>query len=369
MAASCADCNIIWNNRDTVVCFRCGEAFHSKCCSDKKVLTTEIIDLIKKKTNTIRWFCRTCDEFSKEVYSELRELKQKMMETHQEQLEILKKLEEKYEATDNSSKASYSNVVKKAKSDPVILIKPKKDQRIKDTKDLLRRKVDPIEVPVNGLMNAAKGSVLVKCKNIDSVNTVREEIEKKMGKDYEVSIPVQKNPRIKILNVYDDQNTSEENFSNRIVMQNSNIIQNESEIKIIKIESRKTNVNSKNIIIEVNAVLYEKIMNEKYLNVFWKRCPVVEAIQIVRCYRCGEFGHISKANNTTCENKQSCPKCSLEHKIGECKSRYEKCSNCVKHNIHLNLNLNTDHPVWDKNCPVYQRKLRMKRRSINYTSK
>lgn len=362
MAASCGNCRSRWKAKDTIVCFRCGGDFHTLCCSDKEVLSDNIIELIKKENNSIRWFCSSCDD----VHSELKEVKQKMMENHQMQLEILRKIELKCESFDNSSIKTYANVVKKVTNDPVVMIKPKKDQKVKITKDVLREKVDPTKIPVNGLLNAAKGSLLVKCKNNDGANTAQEEIKTKMGEDYDVYIPEQRNPRVKILNVFDDPHTDPATFMGTIVKQNKNIIGDISELRYITIEKNKNQTSSKNLIFEVSPSLFKKIMNEKYLNVFWRRCLVVESIHIARCFRCGEFGHICKSTNSNCEKSLCCPKCSMEHTIGECKSKFEKCSNCVKHNNMLNLNLKTDHKAWDRNCPVYQRKIKMKQRSINY---
>lgn len=364
MTARCSDCKRTWKNEDTIDCFRCGESFHTKCLNETKEFNDEIMSLLKNDNNTIRWFCISCDKNSKEVYDELRELKKKMMETHQEQLEILMRLEAKCDSVDNSKAQSYASVVKKPKNYPVILIKPKKDQKVKETKEFLRRNIDPIVVPVNGFLNAAKGSVLVKCKD-ESMEKVHNEIVKQMGTDYDVSIPEQKKPRVKILNVYEDSETENDALVFRIAAQNDLPIKDKSDIKIVKVEKRNNRENRKNVIIEVTPLIYEKMMSLKFLNIHWSRYPVVESIHIVRCYKCGEFGHMSNRN---CENKQSCPKCSQEHKIGDCKSRHEKCSNCTKYNHQLNLNLNTNHAVWDRKCPVYLRKIKMKKRCINYST-
>jgi hypothetical protein len=89
---------------------------------------------------------------------------------------------------------------------------------------------------------------------------------------------------------------------------------------------------------------------------------VFDAVGIKRCYICSAYGHFSR----DCKNEVSCPKCAGKHKMDECKRLDENCSNCMNANEKLKMNLNTKHCTWDRNCPVYKRKISLKKRSIEY---
>lgn len=43
-----------------------------------------------------------------------------------------------------------------------------------------------------------------------------------------------------------------------------------------------------------------------------------------------------------------------------------KCGNCKDANEKLRLHLDVNHSVFDEECPVYQRKLKMKGRAVMY---
>ena len=82
-------------------------------------------------------------------------------------------------------------------------------------------------------------------------------------------------------------------------------------------------------------------------------CYTFDAIEILRCYNCSGF-NLSSEN---CKNKISCPKCSLDHKISECKSENFTCVNCVELSQNEKCTVDTNHAAWDTQCPCYQRAL------------
>ncbi|KAJ3659809.1 hypothetical protein Zmor_011477 [Zophobas morio] len=87
-------------------------------------------------------------------------------------------------------------------------------------------------------------------------------------------------------------------------------------------------------------------------------CNIYDAVDVLRCYKCNGFNRSVK----TCKKTLSCPKCSKEHELKECKAQNDqwKCINCSS--IQARDNLNTEqisHASWDyENCSFYKNLIR-----------
>jgi hypothetical protein len=86
-------------------------------------------------------------------------------------------------------KASYADIAKQnnnkinKKKDRVIVIKPKeKTQDFEKTKNDLKSHVTPNEVNINGLLKAFDGGIIVRCKNLQSTEKLKEMVENNMSK-------------------------------------------------------------------------------------------------------------------------------------------------------------------------------------------
>jgi hypothetical protein len=367
MAWTCNICDSNTVEDEQINCSKCSVTHHIKCVNLSK-LNSSVIKIIKKSSDIIKWYCPDCEKYLNNIEKNINEMKlllkqnmdscQKMFLNFSEKLKIFEN-----KLCDNVNMNSYASAVKKPVQNPVVLLKPKIDQENKITQASLKMKVDPRNVPINGILNASKGAVILKCKNNDAVEVVKEQLEEKMGDDYEISVPHKKNPRIKILNVTVQEDESE--IPEILFKQNDEFFENVNEIKFVKAEKVRNKDTEKHFVVEINAKSYEKILvnsTEKKLNYRWNRCKVVDAVEARRCYHCCEYSHFGKE----CKNKRCCPICSLEHKLNECNSDIEKCGNCDKINKKLKLKLDVNHAVWDKSCPVYMRKITQIKRSIKY---
>lgn len=91
------------------------------------------------------------------------------------------------------------------------------------------------------------------------------------------------------------------------------------------------------------------VANSK-LRIGWDVCRVSEAFDIVRCFNCSDYHHMSK----DCTSKKRCPKCSGEHALLECKSTIESCCNNYSEAVKsLKLDLDTNHSAMSLDCPAY----------------
>ena len=120
------------------------------------------------------------------------------------------------------------------------------------------------------------------------------------------------------------------------------------------------------IIVEVSANIFKKIMINGFLYVEFKRCYVSESVHIIRCYNCSGLGHYSK--NCTVP-KLICPKCTGEHKLVDCKATEMKCVNCINCNEKFKTHHNINHPANSPKCPAYHNLVESRKLNICYEAK
>ena len=84
----------------------------------------------------------------------------------------------------------------------------------------------------------------------------------------------------------------------------------------------------------------KKLLAERRLGLGFRKYPVEECRKpVIQCFQCQKFGH--RANE--CNGKQTCPKCSGNHKESECVAEESHCALC-----------NLKHSARYRGCLVYQ---------------
>jgi Zinc knuckle len=138
---------------------------------------------------------------------------------------------------------------------------------------------------------------------------------------------------------------------NRLKKQND-CVQETSEIKVVNI---KKNPRGVVCLLEVDQQTHESMLSAGRVFIGWDSCRVYQHIDILRCFKCSQFGH--RAAN--CTHEICCAKCSGNHDGKECNSEVEKCANCVWANEQLKLGLDVKHASYSLKCPSYLRKVRL----------
>lgn len=143
--------------------------------------------------------------------------------------------------TDNDDKMNktitYAKAVKSIMVEPVVLVKPKKNQKCADTRDELNRKVLQNVDNVKGVNNIPKGGIEIKCNSNEDRSNIQKKAMEELGEEYNVIIPKLRHPKIKIVNM-SEKLTSEE-IINNIKSQNKAI--EEAEMKVVSVyEMRNT---------------------------------------------------------------------------------------------------------------------------------
>ena len=93
---------------------------------------------------------------------------------------------------------------------------------------------------------------------------------------------------------------------------------------------------------DLGKALHQRLFIE---SIFYKTINFVQnGIQIIRCFKCQKFGHIS----AKCQSGEKCGHCSENHLFSDCpkKNQESKCANC-----------NLNHPANYIHCDVYIKQL------------
>jgi len=261
----------------------------------------------------------------------------------------------------NESKPTYAEKVKLLKNEPLVIVKPKNSKKTgKDTREDVKKKIDPSVIPVKELRNIAGSGVGLECYNGEETENVSKTVEERMGKDYEVTVAELRNPEVKIVGLAEEPVETE--IVNKMKRQND-FIAEDAIIEILKIEKAKNRTQTHNLALKVDPKTFNAMMEAGKVNIGWSRCRVIENVRILRYFKCAEYGH----KISECEKNDACDKCAGSHHTKDCTSNQYKCVNCTKAQIRFDLSdIKTDHPAWSRDCQVYQRILAKRKKTINY---
>lgn len=130
---------------------------------------------------------------------------------------------------------------------------------------------------------------------------------------------------------------------------NRSIFTGDYDCKVIRFWPTKNNPNVFQAVLQVDRSSYEAAMHVKHLFIGYESCDIYDAIEIRRCFKCSGYNHSAQ----NCNRKLSCPKCSLEHQLKDCKEDNFKCINCIKLNNDKDTDVDTNHAAWSNRCQAY----------------
>lgn len=317
----------------------------------------------------IDWLVRTVKEIKDEVTCK-REIKMLIKEVVQDEvrnirqdLEELRKMirgQKKEAAEEVHAGRSYSEAAKKRKEN-IMIIKPMIEQESEITKKVIKEKVDikNMSMGITKLRKGREGKVIMGYETGEEVKIkLKDTVQSKLGENYNVIDSVQSKPKIKVININEDEMVmKEEELIHTIKKQNSI---EEAQISIIKKIwrnrnkdglSRSKEVDGGAIILEVDEGTHSVMLKKEKLNIGWRKCRVFNHLNIKRCFKCWGFYHIAKY----CKRDETCHKCAGKHKSAECSETSAKCVNCMFKIQTYNIKINDDHDALSPECPTYRR--------------
>lgn len=319
------------------------------------------LDFLKKCAISTESNIKLIMEENKQMRSELDNIvayTKSQSEEIKKQTEIIKTQSEEINKLREKPKSTYADQLKS--NGPVVLIKPKDvSQKSEATKKELKDKINPVDSHINSIRTAAKGAIIVECRDVQASEQLKSRALQRLGTDYTVDLPKKRKPKFKICGMSDK--LTDDELLDYIIKQND-YLQSSDELKVVKIFERVDLHKNKTYqaIVETDSTSYKKIMDTGKLFIKWDSCRVFEQISVTRCFKCLGFNHFSK----DCTKEIKCKKCAGNHPSSECNSSVLKCVNCVWHNETLNMQLNTTHDAFSRDCEVLQRKHSHEKRKL-----
>lgn len=91
-----------------------------------------------------------------------------------------------------------------------------------------------------------------------------------------------------------------------------------------------------------------KVLDLRRICIDFNRYIIVEYLQIIRCFKCQGYGHIS----SRCSGDQKCPKCAGSHALADCNAVVvEACANC---GINDDDDVDPAHQADSPDCPAFK---------------
>lgn len=306
------------------------------------------------------------------------EIRSLIMDTIKVELESFKKeMEDMMRSTILASKEvprSYSEVVNAKKKENVILVKPKEQQESEKTKKAVKQNIDIKNMPigVSKMRKVGKGALILGCESEQELKQLKATVENKIGDKYQITEPKKIYRKVKIFNVDEEEMVEDEERVVNMIIKQNHLVEERSDfhMKIIKKIMGKRNENSGrkkkkvdgSMLIEADEVTHEDMIRMERINVGWRKCRVVDFVNVKRCFNCWGFYHIAR----NCKRPITCPKCAGSHVVTECKADKEKCVNCMYKNRNYNLKINEEHNALNGECPTLKKALEEEKKKAGW---
>jgi hypothetical protein len=155
------------------------------------------------------------------------------------------------------------------------------------------------------ILKSLNGGVVIETNSIEEIEVLGKEIQTKCGEELEAHIHRLRKPRIIILNVPEDMNTT--NIEDTIIRQNPNfnLTKGSMTANFTYVTKRK----HRNAVVKVGADTRKTLLRSK-IKLGWQVCRT-DYVAVTRCFKCSKFNH----RTTECRGDVTCPLCASPHNI------------------------------------------------------
>lgn len=210
--------------------------------------------------------------------------------------------------------------------------------------ELRRFSKDDDDFPkLSDVVATKNGQLVLKVKSKqESVNLVKK--MEALGEKVKITAPQRRRSRLLLLSVDPDIDEAMVLDSVKEVMVSEGIDRDREVDVVRKINTRFGKVNW---VLDVDMEVFRTLLGRKRICMDFNRYRIVEFLQIMRCFKCQGYGHMS----SRCQGDQKCSKCAGDHRLSECTVDTELCVNCVKNE---DVDTNTGHRADSPDCPVFR---------------
>lgn len=354
---------------------------YCKKINDTEKNNTNVCEEIKKTSDELKKNCETinkaCEKINetesanKNICEKIEKCNERMCEEIKKSVNDANAVTKKTYAQATRAQAKFAQATTSSATSPVVpavtnqiplIIKPKEKQSTQKTKEDLNKKINPSNFKIKRVEEKRNGAVVIQSETIEEREKIKTAMQSEISENYEIKVP----QAIEMQIVITDMNfkLTEEELLERIKKQND--FMKDSELEIIKIyETNKYNKITFNARLKIDRESYKKVLANQRINIGWDRCRVFDGIEVTQCFKCRGFNHKAEG----CRNEEICYKCHGKHNSTTCQEEIvEKCINCIKAKTILNIQVDENHKTNDRQCPMYQNKLKIKKKISGVTA-
>jgi hypothetical protein len=224
------------------------------------------------------------------------------------------------------------------------------------TKEALMKAIKPSDgFQIVGVKKTAKSGVVLRVSNESQIKKLQS-VEAIKSAGLRLEKPKGRRPRLLIKDI--PANINDTTFLSALYNQN---VKDELKIKesdfladIRIVRRRQAAYGRKWIGIELSPEIRRHfIATKEKLFIDFAACRFIDDVEIVRCLKCQQYGHVSKYCS---EAKSTCAICADQHDTRECPKTNDKsfkpvCASCKR------FKKNDDHKTGSQSCPTYASRL------------
>lgn len=375
MGDDCKKCKKkVLPNDKAVMCCLCSRWIHTSCSK----ISDDNYASINSLGSLVMWFCESdrrkikslviaegnsredaVFEELKVVTSKLDDISKKLEDTTKLD-QISKKLEDKQPSV------SYASVLigstNQSTTNLGMVIKPKVDgANCKDTEKAVRDSIDLVKINagVTKIRHVQNGGVYLGARTGNELQKLKDEATNAMGHNFEIYIPKLRLPKVVIRGV--GREYANDEFVNELMQTNPGFDENDHVKVVYHRQVKQHNGTKWMYFLEVSGRTYSKIV-DRHVNIDFQSQVVREYVDVLRCYKCQQYGHKS----TNCNAEEICGKCSGNHKFSCCNEANLQCMNCKAYNTQYQTNLSVDHVCGSRSCHQQIEMMKKQKERINY---